>query len=392
MSSDELDDSSEGGQPALSRARVVAAALDLVQEEGVDGLSMRALADRLAVKAASLYWHVRDRGELLELLADAILTRVPPTGADRGWRAAALQLGGEVEKVVSGQRDSALIVVTAPDALDRSAVHARLRDLFLAAGLSGGEAHATATMMLTYVVLHPGRDGDRPATEPGATASIAIDSGSRGVTLRAGAGMDGLIRVPHDPRAAAPAVVRGETVVVRRLRGVGESEIELNPANPWRIKVQGPTWNTRLDLVGLDVREIKLDSGAARVDCILPSPRGVIPIDVSGGVAGLKLHRPLGVKVVANVKSGALKVRLDAFSLRATLLDAHWESEPSAGSGDHYALTISGGAVQVTLDAEAPRAAQSRAEPKPVTAVDPRDAVGVLLDGVEARVRQQSGR
>jgi AcrR family transcriptional regulator len=383
---------SEGGPAALSRARLVAAALDLVQEEGIDGLSMRALADRLAVKAASLYWHVRDRGELLELLADAILSRAQQVAGDRGWRAASVRICGEVERVVSGQRDSALIVLAAPGALERSAVHARLHGLFAAAGLGSGEAHATATMLLTHVVLHPGRDVERPPPEPGATASIAIDSGSRGVTLRAGAGMDGLIRVPHDPSAAAPAVVHGETAVVRRLRGVGESQIELNPANPWRIKIQGPTWNTRLDLAGMDVRAIKLDSGAARVDCILPSPRGVIPIDVSGGVAGLKLHRPPGVKVVANVKSGALKVRLDAFSLRATILDAHWESAPSAGSGDHYALTISGGAVQVTLDEDAPRADHPRAEPGPITAVDPRDAVSVLLDGVDARVRQRSGR
>jgi len=50
----------------LTRERLVEAALRLVNEEGLDGLSMRALADKLDVKAASLYWHVRDRSELLE--------------------------------------------------------------------------------------------------------------------------------------------------------------------------------------------------------------------------------------------------------------------------------------------------------------------------------------
>jgi AcrR family transcriptional regulator len=379
-----------GGQPALTRDRLVAAALDLVQEEGIEGLSMRALADRLAVKAASLYWHVRDRGELLDLLADAILSKVPAPDGVRGWREPALRLCRDVETVVSSQRDTAPIVLAAPDALERSAVHARLHDLFQAAGLSAGEAHATATMMLTYVVLQPGQDRDRPFIEAGKPASIAIDSGSRGVTLRAGTGMDTLIRVPHDPAAAAPAVVHGETVVVRRLRGAGEAEIELNPANPWRIRVQGPTWNTRLDLAGLDIREIKLDSGAARVDCILPPPHGVVPIKVSGGVAGLKLHRPPGVKVVAKVSSGAVKVQLDAFTLRATVLDAHWESAPSASSGDHYALAISGGAVQVALDEDAPVANHPQTKRLAVANVDPRDAVSVLLEGVEARARHHS--
>ena len=54
-----------GQQPAepggLSRERLVAAGLETLEADGLDGLSMRAVADRLGVKAASLYWHVRDR-------------------------------------------------------------------------------------------------------------------------------------------------------------------------------------------------------------------------------------------------------------------------------------------------------------------------------------------
>jgi hypothetical protein len=126
------------------------------------------------------------------------------------------------------------------------------------------------------------------------------------------------------------------------------------------------------------------------VDCILPTPRGVVPTKVSGGVVGLRLHRPPGVNVVARVSSGAMKVRLDAFALTAT--DAHWESAPLATSADHYALAISGGAIQVSLDEDAPPATQPTLKPIAVATVDPRDAVGILLDGIEARVRHQSRR
>ena len=62
----------EERQRGLTRERLVEAALELINQEGLDALSMRALADRLDVKAASLYWHVRDRRELLELLAESI--------------------------------------------------------------------------------------------------------------------------------------------------------------------------------------------------------------------------------------------------------------------------------------------------------------------------------
>src|SRR5579884_1659010 len=94
-------------QPGVTRARVVEAALDLVQDAGLDALTMRALADRLGVKAASLYWHVRDRDELLELLAAALLAAVPPPPAGAGWRAAALAVCAALEDLVARRRDAA---------------------------------------------------------------------------------------------------------------------------------------------------------------------------------------------------------------------------------------------------------------------------------------------
>ncbi len=45
------------------------AALDLLDEAGLDGLTLRRLADRLDVRAPALYWHVRNKAELLEAVA-----------------------------------------------------------------------------------------------------------------------------------------------------------------------------------------------------------------------------------------------------------------------------------------------------------------------------------
>ena len=50
---------------------IVAAARDLLEVDGVDGLSMRAVADRVGVRAPSLYKRVRSRDELLRLVAEA---------------------------------------------------------------------------------------------------------------------------------------------------------------------------------------------------------------------------------------------------------------------------------------------------------------------------------
>jgi len=63
---------------------VVLAALGLLDDAGLDERTMRRLAQRLGVKAASLYRHVRDKDELLVLLADEICAEIPtdiPAGA-----------------------------------------------------------------------------------------------------------------------------------------------------------------------------------------------------------------------------------------------------------------------------------------------------------------------
>lgn len=49
----------------LDRPTIVATALRLLDEVGVDGLSTRRLAAELGIKSASLYWHFKDKGELL---------------------------------------------------------------------------------------------------------------------------------------------------------------------------------------------------------------------------------------------------------------------------------------------------------------------------------------
>ncbi|MBP2189123.1 TetR/AcrR family transcriptional regulator C-terminal domain-containing protein [Nocardia goodfellowii] len=72
----------------ITRERIVAAALELLDEQGMDALTVRALASRLDVKAPALYWHVRDKQELLDEMSTFVMRRV--TGA-----LAAIPPGGE---------------------------------------------------------------------------------------------------------------------------------------------------------------------------------------------------------------------------------------------------------------------------------------------------------
>ena len=67
---------------ALTRERVVDEALAIIGADGVDALSMRALAARLGVVPAALYRHVRSKEQLFDLVVDGVLAEVD-TQADR---------------------------------------------------------------------------------------------------------------------------------------------------------------------------------------------------------------------------------------------------------------------------------------------------------------------
>ena len=61
---------------ALTRERVVAEALAIIGDGGVDALSMRALAARLGVVPGALYRHVRGKEQLCDLVVDGVLAEV----------------------------------------------------------------------------------------------------------------------------------------------------------------------------------------------------------------------------------------------------------------------------------------------------------------------------
>lgn len=76
-------------EPPLSLERIVATAVDLLDTQGVDGLTMRRLADRLGSGVMSLYWHVDNKERVFDLALDAVLAfRAPaPTDEAQDWRA-----------------------------------------------------------------------------------------------------------------------------------------------------------------------------------------------------------------------------------------------------------------------------------------------------------------
>lgn len=71
----------------LSREAIVDAAVAILDEQGLDGLTMRAVADRLGAGAMSLYRHVASRDELLDLVVVRLTAGVTRGARTGDWRA-----------------------------------------------------------------------------------------------------------------------------------------------------------------------------------------------------------------------------------------------------------------------------------------------------------------
>lgn len=90
-------------EPPLTRERIVAAAVDLLDAQGIGGMTMRRLADRLGSGVMSLYWHVDNKEDVFDLALDAVLEYrgSPQEAGAQDWR-------GEVVHVLEDWRASML--------------------------------------------------------------------------------------------------------------------------------------------------------------------------------------------------------------------------------------------------------------------------------------------
>ena len=89
-----------GSASPLGRTQIVRAAIALIDEEGVDALSMRKLAARMGVGVMSLYWHVERKDDLLELIGDEIFGEMTLPDAPTGdWRADLSTVAYETRKI-----------------------------------------------------------------------------------------------------------------------------------------------------------------------------------------------------------------------------------------------------------------------------------------------------
>src|SRR5215470_1737707 len=308
------------GLGAEGRERLVSAALDLLDEAGLEGLTMRSLAERLGMRAASLYWHIRDKDQLLGLLAEAIVAEVPEPASDLPWRAQLEAFATDYRDVLRSHRDGARVVMAAQPAAPR--LYEGLVRSLLAAGFNGEVAVDACHLLAgTYVPaavaeesgMGAGQDAEQEKLEAplGALARgrLELNGGVAGMRLRCGPALAELYE-GHFKGKLPTVQVQGGTVRItlryRRLqfRWWDIADVALNPAIPWDVDISGGVWKLHADLRGLRLRSLIVSGGVADMILLLPPPAGTVPVSVSGGVYKLIVHRPPGVAARVRVSNG----------------------------------------------------------------------------------------
>ncbi|MET9994941.1 TetR/AcrR family transcriptional regulator [Streptomyces mutabilis] len=140
----------------LDRRRVADTALKLLNEVGLDGLTLRTIARELDVKAPALYWHFKDKQALLDEMATEMYRRMvagtPLDPADT-WRERLLKANRGLRAALLGYRDGAKVF---SGSRFTGLVHAEQMEdslrLFTAAGLTLAQAVRATTTSYAFTL------------------------------------------------------------------------------------------------------------------------------------------------------------------------------------------------------------------------------------------------
>ncbi len=137
---------------ALTESEIVAAALEIVEESGVEGLTMRRLSAKLGVALGATYHHVPNKHELLVLVANELYGRIEiPERIDGDWRTQVRDLLLNVMRVMRGYPGVAAYTMHHPAEIPMVAVIDTTGDALDSAGLRGESKARVMSALFFYL-------------------------------------------------------------------------------------------------------------------------------------------------------------------------------------------------------------------------------------------------
>ncbi len=156
----------------LTQEAIVGAAIRVLDRDGLEGFSMRRVADELDTGAASLYWHVGSKDGLLDLIFDEVIgeQEVPDPEPDR-WQEQLKEVARTMRETILRHRDIVRIsigrVPMGPNALRYSE---RVMAILRAGGVPDRLAvlghHLLISVVNGFTMDETGEGGEPPADQP----------------------------------------------------------------------------------------------------------------------------------------------------------------------------------------------------------------------------------
>ena len=99
----------------LTKGRVLEAAVELADRDGIDALSMRKLGQELGVEGMALYRHVRDKDAILDGIVDVVMNEVDAPAGTGDWKTALRQLSLAARDVMLRHPWAPAVIVSRPE-------------------------------------------------------------------------------------------------------------------------------------------------------------------------------------------------------------------------------------------------------------------------------------
>jgi AcrR family transcriptional regulator len=140
-------------KPRLTREAITDAALALVDDQGLDALSMRNVGERLGVQASALYGHVSGKQELIQLLLDRVALEIElPEPDPEHWQEQVKEFARAARRALGAHRDLAgASLANIPTGPNMLALTDRLLALLSASGLSRQAVAYTADLLPQFI-------------------------------------------------------------------------------------------------------------------------------------------------------------------------------------------------------------------------------------------------
>ena len=139
----------------LSREVILDAAVELLDREGLEGLTMRRLGAALGVEAMSLYNHVQSKDELLDGIHERILLSLEPPAAARTWQALVRHQALALHRALLAHPHAIPLFATRPAATPAAIQRLdRYLEVLLRAGFKPIDALSLVQLVAQLVVGH----------------------------------------------------------------------------------------------------------------------------------------------------------------------------------------------------------------------------------------------